>query len=183
MHFLFPERVRTHPQTNPWFIVSRTIVVHTCFLIILLGVEEVRRVPRVVALLDEHFTERYILDVLHHLTVKIGDIVRDTQMVGMIVELQLLIVIVRLEVAVDSSRLDHPRPCRIGRIVVAAEALAVHIVVVVLTIVRHTEVGIVVLDDLLLAVILRLIIHTDTVRLCACIRYASWVGTIAGKVA
>lgn len=61
--------------------------------------------------------------------------------------------------------------------------MTVHVVVVVLTIVRHTEVGLVVLDGLLLTVVLRLIVHTDTVCLCSCVWDASWVGTIAGKVA
>ena len=55
----------------------------------------------------------------------------------MVVELQPLIVIVGLEVAVDGTRSLGLGHCR-GDIV-AAEALAVHIVVVVLAVVRHTE--------------------------------------------
>ena len=48
---------------------------------------------------------------------------------------------------------------RLHRTVVAAEALAVHVVVVVLTIVGYIERGIIVPDDLLLAGILALVVH------------------------
>ena len=37
-------------------------------------VESIRRVPSVVALLYEHFAERYILDMLGYLAVEVGDV-------------------------------------------------------------------------------------------------------------
>ena len=38
------------------------------------NVESIRRVPSVVALLYEHFAERYILDMLGYLAVEVGDV-------------------------------------------------------------------------------------------------------------
>ena len=77
----------------------------------------------------------------------------------MVVELHLFVVIIRLEVAVDSFGPCSPcachRPClySLRSIVVAAEALAVHIVVVVLTVVGDVKGTIIILDCLQLLTI------------------------------
>ena len=119
--FLFYD-ICTHPQAQPWLIVPRTIVVHTCFLIKLFSVEEVRRVPRIVAFFYEHLTKRYILDVLCHLAVKIGDVTTAAQVVWMVVELHLLIIILIVEIIVCSSRACHRTGlCRLWRAIVATE--------------------------------------------------------------
>ena len=62
--------INAHPQTQPWFVVSRTIVVHTCLLVQFLCVEEIRRVPCVVALLNEYFAEWNIFDMLGDFAIK-----------------------------------------------------------------------------------------------------------------
>ena len=67
-------RVNTHPQTQPRIIVSCTIVVQPRFFVKLLGIEEIRRIPRVVALFDKYFAEWHVLDVLSHLTVQVRDV-------------------------------------------------------------------------------------------------------------
>ena len=61
--------IRTHLQTQPWLIVSCTIVVHTCFLVKFLRIEAIRRIPSIVVLLYEHLAKRHILDVLRYLAV------------------------------------------------------------------------------------------------------------------
>lgn len=73
--------------------VPRPIVVHTRLLVKFLCVEEIRRVPYAVALLYEHLSERHILDVLHNLAFKVGDEAGASEMVGMVEELQVLIVV------------------------------------------------------------------------------------------
>ena len=153
--------VYAHPQTQPRFIVSRTIVVHTRFLIKLFGVEEVRRVPRVVAFFYEHFTKRHILDVLRYFTIKVGDVTTAAQVVGMVVELHLFIIILVVEITICNPRTCHrPCLCCLQRSIVATELsrqreecelarkfpsaadnvlwtkLTVHIVVIILTIIR-----------------------------------------------
>ena len=59
--------------------------------------------------------------------------------------------------------------------VIAAEALSVHIVVVVLTIVRHCKGCIIILDNLQLLGIFSLIINRQAVSLATCILNAAWV--------
>lgn len=144
--FLFYD-ICTHPQAQPWLIVPRTIVVHTRFLIKLFGVEEVRRVPRVVAFLDEHFTKWYILNVLRYLAIKVGDVTTATQVVGMVVELHLLVVVIRFEVTVCSP-CACPCLCRLRRTIIAAEALTVRVVVIILTIIRLVKRLVVVFNGL-----------------------------------
>ena len=53
--------------------VAGTIIVESRLLVQLLGVEEVRGVPRAVALLDEYFAVRDVGDVLGDLAVDVGD--------------------------------------------------------------------------------------------------------------
>ena len=73
--------VHTHPQTQPWIIVPCPIVVHTRLLIQLFGIEEIRRVPSVIAFLDKDLTKRHILYVLRHLAIEVGDIATTAQVV------------------------------------------------------------------------------------------------------
>ena len=106
--------------------------------------------------------------MLHHLTVKVGDVTTTTQVVWVVVELHLLVVVILLEVAIDSLCLgyicSHSSCLRsLQAAVIAAElpckraeckhvckfpsaagnvyqkALAIDIVVVVLAIVRHCK--------------------------------------------
>lgn len=111
MRILCLHWISAHPQTYPRFIIPRTIVVHACFLIILLGIEEIRRVPCIIPFFNEHFAEWNILNVLYHLTVKIGNIAGTTQMIGMVVELHPLILFGIVEVVGNSSCLQHLRSC------------------------------------------------------------------------
>ena len=130
--------IHAHPQTQPWLIVPRTIVIQSRLLIEFLRIEKIRRIPNVIALLNEHFTERNILDMLHHLTVKVGDVTTATQVVWVIVELHLLVCIAFLEVVLRCS--CHSTCLRsLQAAVIAAEALAIDIIVVVLAIVRHCK--------------------------------------------
>ena len=127
--------ISPNPQTRPD---------HTRLLIKFLCVEKIGRVPDVVAFLYEYLAERYILDMLHHLTVKVGDVTTTTQVVWVVVELHLLVVVILLEVAIDSLCLgyicSHSSCLRsLQAAVIAAEALAIDIVVVVLAIVRHCK--------------------------------------------
>ena len=87
-------------------------------------------------LLNENLTERNILDMLHHLAIKIGDVTTATQMVWVIVELYLLVCVALLEVILCSSRQSSCLSC-LQAAVIAAETLAIDIVVVVLAIVRR----------------------------------------------
>ena len=89
-------------------------------------------------LLNENLTERNILDMLHHLAIKIGDVTTATQMVWVIVELYLLVCVALLEVILCSSRQSSCLSC-LQAAVIAAETLAIDIVVVVLAIVRHCK--------------------------------------------
>ena len=80
--------------------------------------------------------------MLHHLAVKVGDVTTAAQMVWVVVELHLLVIVVLLKVTIDSLSLGNVcghSTClsSLQAAVIAAEALAVHIVVVVLAIVRH----------------------------------------------
>ena len=76
--------------------------------------------------------------MLHHLAVKVGDVTTATKMVWMVVELHLLVCVAFLEVVLRCS--CHSTCLRsFQAAVIAAEALAVHIVVVVLAIVRHCK--------------------------------------------
>ena len=130
--------VRTHPQVQSWSIISRTIiVVHTGLLIQILGIEEIRRVPCIVALLYVHFSKRHILDILRHFAIKGGDVTTASQVVGMVEELHLLVVVVRLEVAIcRPCACYRPCLCCLQRTIITIEALTVYVVVIVLTIIR-----------------------------------------------
>lgn len=136
MWIFFTIFIRTHPQTQPRLIVPRPIVVHTRLLVKFLCIEEIRRVPHVVALLNEHLSEWHILDVLHHLAFKICDEAGASEMVWVVVELHLLVCVALLEVILCSSRQSS---ClrSLQAAVIAAEALAIDIIVVVLAIVRR----------------------------------------------
>ena len=92
----------------------------------------------VIAFLNENLTERCILNMLRHLAVKVGDVTTTTQMVRVVVELHLLVCVALLEVILCSSRQSS---ClrSLQAAVIAAEALAIDIVVVVLAIVRHCK--------------------------------------------
>ena len=76
--------------------------------------------------------------MLHHLAVKVGDVTTATQMVWVVVELHLLVCVAFLEVILCSS---HQSSClsSLQAAVIAAEALAIDIIVVVLAIVRHCK--------------------------------------------
>ena len=69
---------------------------------------------------------------------RVGDVTTATQMVWMVVELHLLVYVALLEVILCSSRQSS---ClrSLQAAVIAAEALAIDIVVVVLAIVRHCK--------------------------------------------
>ena len=76
--------------------------------------------------------------MLRHLAVKVGDVTTTTQMVRVVVELHLLVCVALLEVILCSSRQSS---ClrSLQAAVIAAEALAIDIIVVVLAIVRHSK--------------------------------------------
>ena len=76
--------------------------------------------------------------MLHHLAVKVGDVTTATKMVWMVVELHLLVCVAFLEVILCSSRQSS---ClrSLQAAVIAAEALAIDIVVVVIAIVRYCK--------------------------------------------
>ena len=63
--------VCTNPQTRFWLIIPRSIVIQSRLLIEFLRIEKIRRIPNVIALLNENLTERNILDMLHHLAIHI----------------------------------------------------------------------------------------------------------------
>ena len=110
----------------------------------------------------------YVLYVLHHLAVKVGDVARATQMVGMVVELQVLVGVALLEVAVKRVGLRHRLGlCRLQGAVVAAEALAVHIVVVVRSVVWHAKGSVIILYGLQLLTIFNIIVNRYRVGLVA----------------
>ena len=94
--------------------------------------------------------------MLHHLAVKVGDVTTATQMVWVVVELHLLVCVALLEVILCSSRQSS---ClrSFQAAVIAAEALAIDIIVVVLAIVRHCKGCIIILDNLQLLNIFLLI--------------------------
>ena len=68
-------------------------------------------------------------------------------MVGVVVELHLLVVVVRLEVTARSS-CAYPCLCRLRRAIVAAEALTIYVVIIVLTIIRLVKCLVVILNGL-----------------------------------
>ena len=76
--------------------------------------------------------------MLYHLTVKVGDVTTATQMVRVVVELHLLACVAFLEVILFSSHQSSCLRC-LQAAVIAAEALAIDIIVVVLAIVRHCK--------------------------------------------
>ena len=112
--------VRTHPQVQSWIIISRTIVVHTNLLIKFLGVEEVRRVLRIVAFFKEYFAKWNVFDVLRYFAIEVGNVTTAVQVVRMVVELHLFVVVVRLEVAICSP-CTCPCLCPLRCTIVAAE--------------------------------------------------------------
>ena len=112
--------ITTYPQAQSWIIISRTIVVHTNLLIKFLGVEEVRRVLRIVAFFKEYFAKWNVFDVLRYFAIEVGNVTTAVQVVRMVVELHLFVVVVRLEVAICSP-CTCPCLCRLRCTIVAAE--------------------------------------------------------------
>ena len=108
--------------------------------------------------------------------IKIGDVATAAQMVGVVVELHLLVVVVGLKVTVDGTCCCDF--CHGWCTVVATEALIVHVVVIVLTIIRQVKRLVVVLDGLQLPGILVLVIDRQAVSVITCIRNAAWVCAI-----
>lgn len=94
--------------------------------------------------------------MLHHLAIKIGDVTTATQMVWMVIELHLIACVAFLEVILFSSHQSSCLRC-LQAAVIAAEALAIDIIVVVLAIVRHCKGCIIILDNLQLLDIFLLI--------------------------
>ena len=76
--------------------------------------------------------------MLNHLAFKVGDVTTATQMVRVVVELHLIVCIAFLEIVLCSSHQSSCLSC-LQAAVIAAEALAIDIVVVVLAIVRHCK--------------------------------------------
>ena len=105
---------------------------------------------------------------------RVGDVTTATQMVWMVVELHLLVCVALLEVILCSSRQSS---ClrSLQAAVIAAEALAIDIIVVVLAIVRHCKGCIIILNDLQLLSIFNLIINRQAISLTTCILDAAWV--------
>ena len=98
--------------------------------------------------------------MLHHLAIKVGDVTTATQMVWVVVELHFLVCIALLEIVLHCS--CHYTCLRsLQAAIIAAEALAVHIVVVVLAIVRHCKGCIIILDNLQLPGIFLLMFLMD----------------------
>ena len=102
-------------------------------------------------------------------------------MVWMVVELHFLVCVGILEVA-GLGACKGTSLSRLHRTVVAAEALAVHVVVVVLTIVGYIERGIIVPDDLLLAGILALVVYANGIGLAPCIGNPARVGAVGDGI-
>ena len=116
--------------------------------------------------------------------VSVGDVTTAAQVVRMIVELHLLVVVVRLEVAVCSPCSCHSTGlCCFGRTVVAAEALTVYVVVIVLTVIRLVKRLVVILNGLQLLIVFILVVNGKTISLIACVWNSSWVCAIRSEVA
>ena len=94
--------------------------------------------------------------MLHHLAIKMGDVTTATQMVWMVIELHLIACVAFLEVILFSSHQSSCLRC-LQAAVIAAEALAIDIIVVGLAIVRHCKGCIIILDNLQLLDIFLLI--------------------------
>ena len=137
--------------------------------------------------------------MLHHLAIKVGDVTTATQMVWVVVVLHLLVCVALLEVILCSSQQSS---ClrSLQAAVIAAEALAIDIIVVVLAIVRHCKGNanreqykmnpfifiaemlltlskgcIIILDSLQLPSIFNLIVNRQAISLTTCILDAAWV--------
>ena len=131
--------------------------------------------------------------MLHYLAVNVGDVTTATQMVRVVVELHLLVCIAFLEIVLCNSHQSSCLSC-LQAAVIAAEALAIDIVVVVLAIVRHCKGNanreqykmnsfifiaemqltlskgcIIILDNLQLLSIFNLIINRKSISLTTCI--------------
>ena len=136
--------------------------------------------------------------MLHHLAIKVGDVTTATQMVRGVEELHLLVCVALLEVILCSSHQSSCLRC-LQAAVIAAEDLAVHIVVVVLAIVRHCKGNanreqykmnsfifiaemhltlskgcIIILDNLQLLDIFLLIVNRKSISLATSILVAAW---------
>lgn len=137
--------------------------------------------------------------MLHHLAIKVGDVTTATQMVRVVVELHILVCVALLEIVFHCS--CHNTCLRsLQAAVIAAEALAIHIVVVALAIVRHCKGNanreqykmnpfifiaemqltlskgcIIILDNLQLPGIFSFIINRKAIGLTTCILDAAWV--------
>ena len=119
--------------------------------------------------------------MLHHLAIKVGDVTTATQMVWVVVELHLLVCVALLEVVLCSSRQSSCLRC-LQTAVIAAEALAIDIVVVVLAVVRHCKGCIIILDNLQLLDIFLLIVNRKSISLATSILDAAWVRTVRVEV-
>lgn len=123
--------------------------------------------------------------MLHDLTFKVGDEAGASEMVGMVEELQVLVVVRVLERLGNRAYLCLPGLShrRLHGAVVTAESLAVSVVVVIGTVIRHIEELVIVPDDLLLCRILSLVVHGETVGVGTCILYAARVRAVGGEIA
>ena len=123
--------------------------------------------------------------MLDNFTVKVGDEAGAAKVVGMIEELQVLVVVGVFERPRNRAGLSLPSLCNrcLHRTVVAAESFAVSIIVIISAVVGNIEELVVVLDDLLLRCIFRLVINRKTVGVGSCILYATRVRAIGGEIA
>ena len=106
-------------------------------------------------------------------------------MVGVIEELEILVVVGVFERLGNCATLSLPHCfglCSLQCAVVAAEALAIDIVVVVLAIVRHCKGSIIILNDLQLLGIFSLIINRQAISLATCILDAVWVCLLCSPI-
>ena len=100
-------------------------------------------------------------------------------MVGMIVELQVLVGVAFLEVVLRCVGLGDGS---FHRAVVTAESFAVHIVVIVRSVVRHPKCSIIFFDCLQLLTIFNIIVHIYCVSLFAGILYAPRICAVGCEV-
>lgn len=123
--------------------------------------------------------------MLNHFTLKVGDKAGAAEVVGVIEELQVLVVVWVFERPRNRAGLSLPSLSnrRLHRAVVAAESFTVGIVVVVSAVVRNIEELVIVLDDLLLRCILRLVVNRKAIGVGSGILYATRVRAIGGEIA
>ena len=123
--------------------------------------------------------------MLRYFAVKVGDVAATSQVVGMVEELHLLVIILIMEIIIYSSTcagIHSPCLHRLRCAVIAAEALTVHVVVIVLTVIRLVKRLVIVFNGLQLLIILVLVINSKTISLITCIRYSSWVCLLCSPI-